>query len=202
MQDPVVGAAALAPRSGLNDPITLQNPWSGAGSNRRPSAFQEPYRPFGVKRGKFLLPCSSASPLVSRVLSHSIDRTGVCRRVPFRPWDSCGDHRQNAELWGFCGAGRMRMLSPAPRVTPTAEVRSITHRDDGRGQVRPYRCRLGSPQRCAGQVCGRAQIRQFGAAFCPHCAIACTRCLGSSGLARRRLRARPGAACWMSSGVC
>ena len=36
----VVGADALAPRSGLNDLITLQNWWSGAGSNRRPSAFQ------------------------------------------------------------------------------------------------------------------------------------------------------------------
>lgn len=34
------------------------------------------------------------------------------------------------------------MLSPAPSVTPTAEVRSITHRDEGRGQVRRYR-RLG-----------------------------------------------------------
>ena len=37
----VAGAAPLAPRSGLNDLITLQNWWSGAGSNRRPSAFQE-----------------------------------------------------------------------------------------------------------------------------------------------------------------
>ena len=37
----VVGAAALAPRSSLNDLITLQNRWSGAGSNRRPSAFQD-----------------------------------------------------------------------------------------------------------------------------------------------------------------
>ena len=36
----VVGAAPLAPRSGPNDLITLQNRWSGAGSNRRPSAFQ------------------------------------------------------------------------------------------------------------------------------------------------------------------
>ena len=32
--------ATLAPRSGLNDLITLQNWWSGARSNRRPSAFQ------------------------------------------------------------------------------------------------------------------------------------------------------------------
>jgi len=31
------------------------------------------------------------------------------------------------------------MLSPARSVTPTAEVRSITHRDDGWGQVRPDR---------------------------------------------------------------
>jgi hypothetical protein len=41
----VAGATALAPRSGLNDLITLQNRWSGAGSNRRPSAFQaHPFR--------------------------------------------------------------------------------------------------------------------------------------------------------------
>ena len=36
-----VGAATLAPPSGLHGLITLQNWWSGAGSNRRPSAFQE-----------------------------------------------------------------------------------------------------------------------------------------------------------------
>jgi hypothetical protein len=41
MRYPVVGAAALAPRSWPNELITLQNWWSGAGSNRRPSAFQE-----------------------------------------------------------------------------------------------------------------------------------------------------------------
>ena len=42
-----VGAATLAPRSGVNDLITLQNWWSGAGSNRRPSAFQaHPLRRF------------------------------------------------------------------------------------------------------------------------------------------------------------
>src|SRR5689334_22574882 len=41
------------------------------------------------------------------------------------------------------------MLSPAPSVTPTAEVRSITHRDDGRGQVRPYR-RIGTYGRYIG----------------------------------------------------
>ena len=41
MRCPVVRAAPLAPRSGLNDLITLQNWWSGAGSNRRPSAFQK-----------------------------------------------------------------------------------------------------------------------------------------------------------------
>ena len=35
-----VGAATLAPRSGVNDLITLQNWWSGAGSNRRPSLFR------------------------------------------------------------------------------------------------------------------------------------------------------------------
>ena len=41
----VVRASQLAPRSGLNDLITLQNRWSGAGSNRRPSAFQAGHIP-------------------------------------------------------------------------------------------------------------------------------------------------------------
>src|SRR5215467_8463739 len=55
----LAGAAALAPRSGLNDLITLQNRWSGAGSNRRPSAFQDVGSPYRNGHGG-LFACSVA----------------------------------------------------------------------------------------------------------------------------------------------
>jgi hypothetical protein len=56
------------------------------------------------------------------------------------------------------------MLSPACRVTPTAEARSMTHRDEDRGQVRPAPCRLqavGSDCQSAPEA---AQILHFGRA--------------------------------------
>ena len=52
----VVGAATLAPPRGLNDLITLQNSWSGAGSNRRPSAFQALYRALRPRTRTFRCP--------------------------------------------------------------------------------------------------------------------------------------------------
>ena len=46
----------MAPRCGPNDLTTLQNWWSGAGSNRRPSAFQALYRALRPRTRTFRCP--------------------------------------------------------------------------------------------------------------------------------------------------
>ncbi len=108
------------------------------GPNRRPSAFQELYRPSGQKRES---PCCPAHRRLRWPAGFSaiISTVPGYRRVPFCPWDSCGITARTRSCWDSAGAGRRRMLSPAPSATPTAEVHSITHRDEGRGQVRPDR---------------------------------------------------------------
>jgi hypothetical protein len=101
--------------------------------------FQELYRPFGPKRGKFLLPCSSVSPLVSRVLNHCIHVPGYTaefRSVRGFLWGSPLERGVVGILWGRDNAN----AQPGASVTPTAEVRAITHSDEGRGKVRSYRC--------------------------------------------------------------
>jgi integrase len=85
-----------------------QKRWSGAGSNRRPSAFQALYRALRPRTRTSPLPSSEALPLVSRHYGHRSNRAEVCRGVPFRLWGFCGDHRQRADLWGSCGAARGR----------------------------------------------------------------------------------------------
>jgi hypothetical protein len=71
--------------------------------------------------------------------SQPLDRP--CRDIPQSSVLSVGflwDRRRRGVvgiLWGRENAN----AQPGTRVTPTAEVRSITHRDEGRGQVRPYR---------------------------------------------------------------
>jgi hypothetical protein len=48
-----------------------------------------------------------------------------------RVWGSCGDHRQNADLWGFCGPLETATVSPASLAShhgmPATEARTITY---------------------------------------------------------------------------
>jgi hypothetical protein len=88
--------------------------WSGAGSNRRPSVFQELYRVLRPKSERFLLPRSPASPLFIRHFGHSNNRAEIYRGVPFRLWDSCGIASGARSCGDSVGApGRMRMTRPA-----------------------------------------------------------------------------------------
>ena len=108
-----------APVGEIRGAVLAGQKWrSGAGSNRRPSAFQGLYRPLRPNHERFLLPCSSQSPLVSSYLDHFNRSAELCRRVTFRLWDSCGDRLRSVKLWGFCGELRANADAPASPALP------------------------------------------------------------------------------------
>jgi hypothetical protein len=80
-----------------------------------------------------LLPCSPASPLVSRHLGHSNNRAEVCRRVPFCPWDSWGSPLERGLVGILRGSRRNANYSAKPCPYPLQRRppwRSMTHRDE------------------------------------------------------------------------
>ena len=95
-QDPHKGPQAIA---GLES----QNAWSGAGSNRRPSAFQGFYHPPNHGPESIQKPSSPALFLVSQSYSHHSDRAAKYRIVPFRLWVSCGARAQARTCGAFVG---------------------------------------------------------------------------------------------------
>ena len=122
----VVGAATLAPPRGLNDLITLQNSWSGAGSNRRPSAFQALYRAPRPRTRTFRCPAQSHYRW-SAAITTIVTTVPRCAAVPFRLWGFCGDHRQRADLWGFCGPLETAAGSSARLASPALERQRLKH---------------------------------------------------------------------------
>ena len=128
---------ALSALSG-QDICAGQNWWSGAGSNCRPSAFQGLYRPLRPKHERFLLPCSPASPLVSKHLDHSNRSAELCRGVPFRLWDSCGVVAGARSCGDSVGKLRANTYVPGPdsrRRRPP--WRAMTHREMSRNPSQP-----------------------------------------------------------------
>jgi len=98
------------------------NPWSGAGSNRRPSACQGFCHPRDHSPESIQKPSSHALSLVSWSNSHHSDSAAEYRIVPFRLWAFCGGLRPTADLWGNCG--------PRGCMRPGAD-RSRIHLPDG-----------------------------------------------------------------------
>ena len=80
----------LAPAIGL-EPITYRLTEGSSSAKLR--------CPFGCCQ-----PGSPALRLVMGLQQHYRNRIGMCRRVPFRPRESCGAHPQDPDLWDSCGA--------------------------------------------------------------------------------------------------
>ena len=166
-QDPHKGPQAIA---GLES----QNPWSGAGSNRRPSAFQGSYRPQDHSSKTIQKPSSPALPLDSRSYSHHSDRAAKYRIVPFRLWASCGAFarpRTCGEIVGLAVApGRAHAGLGSTCRTADGPVATFTYRDPA-----DLACGIGTSadrRLCASPgdefaSIGRAQNGEFSRALVP-----------------------------------
>ena len=110
------------------------DPWSGAGSNRRPSAFQGFYQPETMIRrntADHSYPhwhWSESSPASYQ----------PCHRVPHNPVSSVGllwGSTRTSDLWGFCGAAAALRL---PADAPSKNLEPMG-RDDPAPTVGPRR---------------------------------------------------------------
>jgi hypothetical protein len=77
--------------------------WSGAGSNRRPSAFQGSYHPRDHDLKIARKPSSSALPLFSQPYCNHNGCAAEYRIVPFRLWASCGAFARPRTCGAFVG---------------------------------------------------------------------------------------------------
>ena len=89
----------------------LNNWWSGAGSNRRPSAFQRFHRPWTRSRSFRASPVHRQRCWSVGLHRHDSDRAAVCRVIPFRLRGSVVTAPEPGFV-GFCGP-HMRFAAPA-----------------------------------------------------------------------------------------
>jgi hypothetical protein len=99
--------------------------WSGAGSNCRPSAFQEVYHPESAYLEKAPTAQLMRIGAADRLFSVSLPRITSVPGCAVSSVGFCGDQHRVAALWGFCGARRsLRLARPTAAEYPgTAGLR-------------------------------------------------------------------------------